>query len=188
MAERVVVPLNRRAARLAYVAAGIKPAIGADAFARALAAELPQVVISPYEVGRILATMRASSLLPQNGALAAADLAIATETEPGMASVGYQSPEGDVEVALAELWKSLLGVPAIDVQANFFEMGGHSLIATRILARVDEQFGVRLPLRTIFDAPTIRQFAEVLAAQGERRPVHSAVDETLSGDREEFEL
>ncbi|MET0793905.1 MAG: phosphopantetheine-binding protein, partial [Polyangiaceae bacterium] len=66
---------------------------------------------------------------------------------------------------------------------NFFELGGHSLLATRILARIDDLFGVRLPLRVVFDAPTVRQLAQQLGASASTESNLEA-----SGEREEFEL
>jgi acyl carrier protein len=96
------------------------------------------------------------------------------------------SPVGDVEIQLAEVWEELLGVSDVGVHDNFFELGGHSLLATRVLARIDNFFGVRLPLRAMFEAPTIRKLAGVIEA--EQLAAATTADAEPAGDREEFEL
>lgn len=182
MAERVVVPAAMRAARKAYVAAGISPDAGAEAFGRALATGLPQIVVSPFEVGRILNLVRQAAHKP---APAPDRVSISSEASAPVArrQGPFDAPEGEVEKALAAMWEDLLGVQPIGASDNFFELGGHSLLATRILARVDDVFGVRLPLRAVFDSPTVRQLAQQLS------PASSGNgDADSSGEREEFEL
>jgi thioesterase domain-containing protein/aryl carrier-like protein len=72
-------------------------------------------------------------------------------------------PAGDIELRLAALWKSMLTVDTVAPEDNFFELGGHSLLAARMLTRVEREFGRRIKLATLFSAPTLRQFAQVLA-------------------------
>ncbi|MEA2603212.1 MAG: hypothetical protein QOF89_4204 [Acidobacteriota bacterium] len=68
-------------------------------------------------------------------------------------------PRNAVEAVLAELWGELLGRERVDVFTSFFDLGGHSLLIGRLLARVREVFGVELPVRSLFDAPTIAELA-----------------------------
>jgi non-ribosomal peptide synthetase component F/thioesterase domain-containing protein len=72
-------------------------------------------------------------------------------------------PSGEIEEGLAGIWRSMLGLPSIEVTDNFFEMGGHSLLAARMLTQVEQTFGRRIQLATLFAAPTIRDLAKVLA-------------------------
>jgi acyl carrier protein len=65
-----------------------------------------------------------------------------------------------VEEALVAIWREVLKLDRIGVNDNFFELGGHSLIATRVIARVRDVFAVELPLRALFEAPTVRGLAE----------------------------
>ncbi|MDY7093781.1 MAG: amino acid adenylation domain-containing protein [Acidobacteriota bacterium] len=69
-------------------------------------------------------------------------------------------PQGETEELLATLWARLLGIPRVGRHDTFFALGGHSLLATRLMARVTEAFGVDLPVRVLFEAPTVAQLAE----------------------------
>ncbi|MCC7247960.1 MAG: amino acid adenylation domain-containing protein [Lysobacter sp.] len=75
----------------------------------------------------------------------------------------FQGPRTAEEQALAELWCELLALPRVDVRANFFDLGGHSLLGTRMLARIEDEFGVELPLRTLFDTPVLERLAARVA-------------------------
>ena len=104
----------------------------------------------------------------------------AAQERPEIATA-YEPPSTDTERRLTEIWISLLGVDRIGIDDNFFELGGHSLLATRVLARISESLHVRLTLRNIFDAPTVRGLAaEILRATPQR---HAA---QMSEDREEI--
>ena len=71
-------------------------------------------------------------------------------------------PEGVVEVRIAEIWAEVLRRERVGARDNFFELGGHSLLATQVLSRMREAFRVELPLRVIFDGPTVAEIAEVI--------------------------
>lgn len=76
--------------------------------------------------------------------------------------VDYTAPRSAIEQALAEIWKEILSLARIDIHENFFELGGHSLLAVRLFAAMEQRFGKRLPLATLFQAPTIAQLAALL--------------------------
>jgi len=73
-------------------------------------------------------------------------------------------PETPVEEALAEIWAEVLGVERVGIDDDFFDLGGHSLLAVRLLARVQDNLGVELYLRRLFEGPTIRELALAVAA------------------------
>ncbi len=73
-------------------------------------------------------------------------------------------PRSQAEEVLACLWCEVLELPEIGIHDDFFERGGHSLLAARLLARVRLVFGIDLPLRTLFAAPTVARLGEALAA------------------------
>ena len=71
----------------------------------------------------------------------------------------WEAPRTPTEERLAGLWTQLLGVERAGRQDDFFALGGHSLLATQLVSRVRESFGVKIPLRALFEAPTLAAFA-----------------------------
>jgi acyl carrier protein len=74
------------------------------------------------------------------------------------------APETETEQAVAGLFETLLGITPVGSSDSFFELGGHSLLAVQLISRLRETFGVELPVRAIFDSPTVRQLAESIEA------------------------
>jgi amino acid adenylation domain-containing protein len=84
----------------------------------------------------------------------------------------HMAPRTRTEQVLAGIWTQLLGVERVGAHDNFFEIGGHSLLATRLNSRIRETFQLELPLRAIFETPSIVGLAQLLEealARGERR-------------------
>jgi len=93
---------------------------------------------------------------------------------PDMSGVGPDStplmPRTPTERRIAEVWREVLGVDRVGVEDQFFRLGGHSLLAMEIVARVRAEFDVAMPLRTIFEAPTVAGMAERISElERERR-------------------
>ena len=88
----------------------------------------------------------------------------------GLPAPGQSAPGAEIstdlqtpaEERLAEIWSGVLGIGAVGVHDDFFELGGHSLLAVQLVTRIGESFAVELPLRTVFDHPTIAGLAELL--------------------------
>jgi amino acid adenylation domain-containing protein/non-ribosomal peptide synthase protein (TIGR01720 family) len=85
----------------------------------------------------------------------------------------YVAPRNDIESALVELWQEVLGINPIGVSDNFFDLGGHSLKATRLLAKVRSIFRTQLPLSVVFEATTVEALASALV-QHEPKPGQTA--------------
>lgn len=68
-------------------------------------------------------------------------------------------PRTPTEERLADIWRQVLGVPEVGVREDFFALGGHSLLAAQAMARIRQAFQVDLPLRTLFESPTIEELA-----------------------------
>jgi amino acid adenylation domain-containing protein len=71
----------------------------------------------------------------------------------------YVAPRTTLERAITDIWIELLRIEQVGIQDNFFELGGHSLLATRVVSRIREQLRLDLPVRALFDAPSVAQLA-----------------------------
>lgn len=75
-------------------------------------------------------------------------------------------PRSPVEKRLAAIWRKLLDLDDVSVRSSFFELGGHSLLAVRLIARIESEFKVSLPLAILFDSPTIEALASHIEELG----------------------
>lgn len=127
--------------------------------------------VSPRELARFLAERLPSPMLPSayvvlerlprtpNGKVDRAAL-----PAPAAGARGTRSPLTAGELKLAGIWKGLLGVPEVRAGDSFFDLGGDSLLALRLLALAENDFGVRLPVAALFEAPTLEELARRLAS------------------------
>ncbi|HEY4575090.1 MAG TPA: amino acid adenylation domain-containing protein, partial [Thermoanaerobaculia bacterium] len=85
---------------------------------------------------------------------------------PSLPGAGHEpvAPRTHREERVAGLWRDVLQVDRLGIHDNFWELGGHSLLATRLAHRVRESFGVELPVRTLFERPTLAGYTEAIAA------------------------
>lgn len=97
-----------------------------------------------------------------------------TRARSGIDSERYVAPRDDVERQLAGIWGDVLGVPDIGIFDEFFDLGGNSLAAIRIVSRVRKSFAATIPVSTLFTDPTIAYMAATLRGEGrgERSIVH----------------
>ncbi|EKU96341.1 polyketide synthase family protein [Leptolyngbya sp. PCC 7375] len=84
----------------------------------------------------------------------------------------YQAATTPLEQEVVEIWESFLGIRPIGIDDSFFELGGHSLLATQIMVHLRQQFQVDIPLRCLFDQPTVAGLARAIVEyQSENQPV-----------------
>ncbi len=106
--------------------------------------------------------------------------------EPGVgrgATTGERAaPRTPVAEILAGIWASVLGLARVEDGDSFFDLGGHSLLATQVVSRARQALGIEVPLRQLFETPTLAGFAAAVAAAGAARVAEAA------GDREGPEL
>jgi amino acid adenylation domain-containing protein len=136
-----------------------------------LSARLPA-----YMVPSLVVPLRELPLTPggkvDRRALPLPDLGMHTQ-------VAYVPPRTPVERELARLWQEVLQVERVGIFDNFFTLGGHSLLATQLLARVRIAFQVDLPLRLLFEQPTIAGLAQALAQHQAARTEQERIDALL---------
>ncbi|HEX5884977.1 MAG TPA: amino acid adenylation domain-containing protein, partial [Pyrinomonadaceae bacterium] len=81
------------------------------------------------------------------------------EPEWQQSETAYRAPHTTTQELLAGIWGEVLKVERVGLEDNFFELGGHSLLATQVISRVQAQLGTRIPLRELFEAPTLAAFS-----------------------------
>jgi acyl carrier protein len=71
----------------------------------------------------------------------------------------FVAPRTPLEELVAGIWAELLGLPRVGVLDNFFQLGGHSLLAMQVVARLQSTLGIALPVRALFESPTVAGLA-----------------------------
>ena len=78
------------------------------------------------------------------------------------ATQDFVAPENELESKLASIWEIVLEKKPVGIRDNFFDLGGHSLLAARLMHRIEQQLGQRLPLAALLQAPTVEQLASIM--------------------------
>ncbi len=134
---------------------GIAPQEGLDALDRVLSVECgPQVAVSSQNISALITTLDEQySGTRDVGSSADVDVVHGQD---------YEGPRDEMDARLANIWQDLLGIKRIGINDNFFELGGHSLIAVRMFTKVRKEFGVDLQLSSLFEAPTIASYGDLI--------------------------
>jgi acyl carrier protein len=104
-----------------------------------------------------------------NGKVDYAALPIPDETSFD-SSKEFVAPRTPLEETLAQIWREILEISRVGINDNFFELGGHSLLATQVVSRIRKTLNVDLPLRVIFDSPTIAGLATNVESMSQMEP------------------
>jgi len=115
-----------------------------------------------YMIPSQMVVMEAFPLTP-NGKIDRAALP-SPDTIPATRVAGYAAPENEIEEILVHIWEEVLHLEQVGVQDNFIELGGNSLAAIRVMARINEALELELPLNRIFESPTIAELAAHIEA------------------------
>lgn len=159
MAVETDVPETWQTGREAWLKQGIHEEEGVRAFQYILNNRFPQVAVSPLDIGAVQAYLRTDTASHEwehpkrNGHPA--------ELRPRpLLATAYVAPQDEYEAQIASIWEELLGIGHIGVHDLFHDLGGHSLLAVQVVSRVRDTFQIDLPLRELFEAPTIAAMAE----------------------------
>lgn len=140
---------------VAYVVAEPQPSI--EALREFVLANLPPYMLPSAFVLLERLPLNANGKIDRK-ALPAPDFAAQSEAR-------YVAPRSELEAQLAEAWQSVLGLARVGIEDHFFELGGHSLLATQLIGVIGKLSGKELPLRVVFECPTIATMAAWLEQQ-----------------------
>jgi amino acid adenylation domain-containing protein len=166
--EAVVMALPRPGGEKALLAC-VVPAAGAPDVAPD-AAELRSFLTGRLSGPMIPAAFVILPALPVTPSGKVDRLALAELIPEQLAGGASEPPRGPLEERLAGLWENLLGLEAPGREDDFFTLGGHSLLTLQLISRVHEEFGVELPLRRVFETPTIAGLAAWIEGAAPARP------------------
>jgi acyl carrier protein len=94
------------------------------------------------------------------------------ESRPDLTSA-YKEPRSPMEMEIAQIWESLLGIRSIGLEDDFFELGGHSLLATQVLSRIEYKYQIKISLKEIFYEFTISKIVEILNSKMNQLEFHT---------------
>jgi thioesterase domain-containing protein len=146
---------------VAYVVSDQNGQSAADVLKKSLKAKLPA-----YMIPSAMIFLDAFPLTP-NGKV---DRRALPEPDPAGCYTleHYAAPGTNMEKEMALIWAEILGIPRVGIHDNFFDMGGHSLLAIRLTQRIEKVLGLSMPVATLFKAPTIAEMAELI--DGKKTP------------------
>lgn len=147
---------------------GINAELGLDVLRRILRwRPEPLLVVTPEGIHHALRRSGSLNLNVVEKELSGDRITAVPATTERLVDIPYAAPETELQRTFAELWSSTLGVGDIGLDDDFFELGGNSLVAVQLAARIREVLSVTLPIAGLFDNPTIRTLAEYTTADAE---------------------
>jgi acyl carrier protein len=153
---------------VAYVVPSRQPAPTVSELRSVVQAKLPD-----YMIPSAFVLLEVLPRLP-NGKVDRRALPMPDQARPELERA-FIAPRTPIEEALAGIWMQVLGLAQVGIHDNFFELGGHSLKATQVVSRVRAAFQIDLPLRTLFEAPTVAGLAASIVQRQEQQPGQAEV-------------
>jgi amino acid adenylation domain-containing protein len=165
-----------------YVVADAEVSPSREELRHALRRRLPEIMV-PADL-----VFLAELPLSPNGKV---DRRALPQPEAAVDRTGRPAPRTPIEEVVAAIWSEVLGVDGVDREANFFDLGGHSLLATQVVARVRRKLAVELPLRSLFEGPTLAEMATAIEQARQRTvalPLVASPRHGGTGEQIEFPL
>jgi NAD(P)-dependent dehydrogenase (short-subunit alcohol dehydrogenase family) len=164
----------------------ISPEDGVEVFKRVLSMYGPnQIVISTGDLRARIGQWVKREPKPESKVEAGANLSAPLTSRPQLQTT-YIAPASEVERRVVEVWQNLLGIEPVGIHDNFFELGGNSLLGVQLVAQLRNIFQVELPLRSLFEDPTVAGAAMIVEAA--MRDGQSQVDKLTEALRKVEEL
>jgi acyl carrier protein len=140
---------------VAYVVGKENPLPSASQWRAFLIQRLPE-----YMIPSVFVSLESLPLLP-NGKVNRRALPVPDSSRPELRRA-FVAPENPTQARLVELWQNVLKLDQVGIHDDFFELGGDSILATRLVSRVRRAFGIELPLRELFWRPTVFELSDVV--------------------------
>ena len=157
---------------VAYIVAFEKPFPATSMLRRAAGQKLPAHMVPSDFV------FLESLPLTPNGKVDRLALPAPDRSRPEL-EVAEAAPRSDIETLLAKIWAEVLAIDLVGIHDNFFDLGGHSLAASRVISRVIQSFKLVLPVRALYDAPTVARMAEVVKQNHAHRADDAELEQML---------
>lgn len=164
---------------VAYLIPNQRPAPPVSELRRFLKQELPD-----YMVPSAFVLLSALPLTP-NGKVDRRALPVPDQA-PSTLKGNFLAPRDPLEHQLTQMWEQLLDIQPIGIHDNFFELGGHSLLAVRMMHQIEQVWGQKLPLSTLFADATVEHLAKVLRQQNQQNFQSPLVTIQSGGDKRPF--
>jgi acyl transferase domain-containing protein/acyl carrier protein len=186
MAVDTAVPEPLQAGREEALKMGLSNVEGRDAFLRILASDQPQVLVSTRDLETRILEHEEELAVADESVAAPEGEAAGVHMRPSL-STDYVAPETETQVKVAAIWADLLGIDKVGSEDDFFELGGNSLLMMQLSVRLRAEFGVVLPIKSLFDTTNVAALADrvdsvLVVADGE------GPDGAADGETEEFAL
>ena len=149
---------------VAYVVATEKEELQANELRQFLKTKLPDYMVPRAFVNLASLPLTATGKINRKALPAPDECALEAQEE-------FAAPRTPVEALLAQIWSEVLKLQRVGIHDNFFDLGGHSLLATQVISRIRDAFNLEIPLRTVFESPTIDELAVSVSHMREKEPV-----------------
>jgi amino acid adenylation domain-containing protein len=130
-----------------------------------------------FMIPSVFVRLDAMPLTP-NGKIDRRALPEPEKTRPEL-TISYMAPQSELETRFAGIWREVLCLDRVGIHDNFFDLGGHSLAASQVISRVIQTFQLELPVKALFDAPTVAEMAAIITQHQAKRASEAELPQML---------